>query len=410
MKRFDDKLSDRVREEFDRYDEPFDQEAWQRLSKRLDQPVRSRKTLLWGRLGQAAAVLLLVASAVSMYFLMPGTDDHLADVLLSAKPMESLGAALPVGEDKSLGIRQVTYSELGELQLGIAMSEEDIPAEDPGIATRPVNRMIAMAPALTAPDPMKNAIQRIDDQDPHFYGDRESHNLTMLPDKEFDPPTQQGLRWNMLAGSHATYAENQLASGLGIGAGVMAEYPLTPALSLSSGLILSHSSFSVKEMPVESYIEESEVGHASFIRFDIYGDHTYSHYAADLPLNMKVRLWERPGHKLSLQTGVSTLFYFQQHVEGVNTIYAKDYVELPGGMHVNTSTNISHQEFTADDVIVSNHLDPARILNVSFLYETGIQRRGLSIEPYVKLPLGPVSGHQLRFGRGGVNIRYRIFN
>jgi|GEM_PF-3775884 len=412
MKRFDEKLSDRIREEFDRYDEPFDQEGWDRLSMRLDQAGRSRKTLLFSRLGQAAAVLLLVASAVYMFVMKPDTDDHLADVPAMAMPMEPLDAALPVAADRSLDIRPATYSVTRDPQQVIAIAKEDVPAADPGpgIAERPVSSMIAMAPALAAPDPVKPPILHIAGHDAHFYGDRDSHSLAMLPGRELDPPAREGVRWNMLVGSHATYAENQLASGLGIGAGVMAEYPLTSSLSLSSGLVLSHSNFSVKEMPVESYIEESDVGHASFVRFDIYGDHTYRHYAADVPLNLKVRLWERPGHALSLQTGVSTLFYFQQHVEGVNTIYAKDYVELPGGMHVNTSTDISHQEFTADDVIVSNHLDPARILNVSFLYETGIQRRGLSIEPYVKLPLGPVSGHQLRFGTGGVNIRYHIFN
>ncbi len=410
MKPFDEKLSDRVRDAFDRYDEPFDQEAWERLSTRLDQPGRSRKVPLLRRLGQAAAVLLLVVSAVYMYLLMPETDDYMVDVPATVMPMETLDAALPVAAERPLVIKPMKEILAGGLQHIITVTEEEIPTVAPKIAPRPVSRMLTIAPGLPVEDPINTGMLRIAVHETFVLSDVADHSLAMLPEKDFDAGTHERVRWNMLVGSHATFAENQLASGLGIGAGVMAEYPLTSSLSISSGLMLSHSNFSVEEMPVESYTEESDVGHASFVRFDVYGDHTYRHYTADIPLNLKLRLWERPGHAFSLQTGVSSLFYFEQHVEGVNTIYAKDYVELEGGMHVNTSTDISHQEFTADDLNVSNHLDPGRILNVSLLYETGFQRRALSIEPFVKLPLGPVSGHQLRFGRGGVNIRYHIFH
>ncbi len=218
------------------------------------------------------------------------------------------------------------------------------------------------------------------------------------------------VQWSLLAGSHVTYAENQVAEGVGFGAGVVAEYTVLPAVAVSSGLVLSHNRFSVEEMPVDKYTEQADYGALAFVQFEVFGDHTYRHYVADVPLNVRIGVWERSQRALSVYAGVSSLLYFGQTVEGENTVYATGFADVDGAFVAHESAEIGRHAFSAGEPNIGSRFDPFRVINFSVAYETSLGGNALSVEPFVKIPVQPVSGHQLRFGNGGINIRYRLFN
>lgn len=409
MKPFDEKLSDHIREQFDQYDEPFDHQAWQKLQARLGRKKRSRTLVVMQGLGRAAAAVLLLISLFFIYRNVFWMDDPVMIASHDISPMEAVSIVLPAVHGRKPIQYQTSFTHYlnekleGLLQAGKPIESDRKPTAGPQIA-----QLDALTPNIN-PAKKKHLFDKVfaDLAKASVPGDFTPLTATQPLAKKDDDPGRS-IHWSLFVGSNMTYAENQLASGIGLGAGVLTEYSLTSFLSISSGLILAHQHFSVDNLPLDSFTHPPEIQGMAFTKIEIFGDHTYKHYTADIPVNLKIGLLNRSRHKLFVYAGVSSLLFFGQTVEGMNTVYATDYFEVNGDLQFHSITQIDWFEITADLLDISSRFDLARMLNVSIAYESSIKGNSFTIEPFVKIPLAPVSAHQLKLGTGGINLRYHI--
>jgi len=237
--------------------------------------------------------------------------------------------------------------------------------------------------------------------DPRLAGDGPADISLPSHEKQREKP----LSWGLAAGSMMTYAEQQLAGGLGFSAGVTSAYRVTNRVSIASGLLLAYQQFEVESTPLVTMSAGKEYARTDMASVRTTADHSYEMLALDIPLNLQIRLPGAGSGRWYVSTGLSSLLYLQQQLSGVETSYVETNYLDPA------RNTLVYNSFTSSVAVSSNsapfsHFDFARLLNLSAGYAIRQEKTTTIIEPFVKLPLGSISSRKLKMGMGGVSLRF----
>jgi hypothetical protein len=427
MKPFEQKLTDEINRVFDAYQEPVDENAWSTMRGALLQRRRRRRLLWWRAI--AAGLLLLIAGTT--LWLWPRQ---------SPAPTSNLAA---VGElEAASGIDNNPKDTLATIHSGIDPILENhtpdptahhgahpsLPAYSPQaallLATKAASDSSQLRPGLadqyagtvhsstwtSSPAPMA------------LLPTSTPHALLSAPGLILSPPTitvrgeavdssdeKQVARWSIdvRAGVYGSAIGSQIPTGQGLQGGGVLHYHLSSRWSLGIGLLADHHRF------------EDRGEHASTDQLEFSVENLQTQGALQRVETLSTRLrWTaletplliswHPGNKgYTLTAGMSSLLFLDQRIWQDQRRTAVTLLTDPNTFESEAfvvSTEIqSYRRMRAGE-----HIDFLRYIHLSAGIPLQIQGLGLRLEPYLRLPLGPVSSGGVRPAMLGVQVGYPL--
>ena len=430
MKPFDDKFADNVREVFDNYQEPADEQAWLQMKSRLQGKQRTKKLMPVYFLRAAAVILLLLVPAF-LWIYRPGSESAIR-MAEEVQHREADDVDAVVIQDETMSPDQ-------------AGKDDSNVSEKPLLATAPVDftetkksdtlhqedelfpvSSIDEAQSLPEATPMDvlAASQEVENDTP-------PEEITELPVVVSDTSQpvyseediiRDNLAWQELsatreshievaAGSMKTWSPGEVAGGVGFSAGVARLWDLGSNFSFSGGstLVYNRINLSNTSSYYKSYADFYSPGNISFdgaetiTILDEQVDTDLEFLAIDFPLNFRYKVMETRNKSLYVSAGLSSFLYLQQSYTQ-QTEYLAEYTHAS----FTGARTLSVENTVSNDVSPLGRFDLARFLNLSAGY--GIERRNFSfvIEPYVKLPVAEVTSLNMSIGMAGVSLKYKF--
>lgn len=425
----DNMLASRIKQVFDEFEDPGANAGWEQLRKKY--PERNRRPLLlW--LSSAAAVLVLVTG------------------LLFINKQETPPAIKPVKEQKVLeqGDKSIHKDKLDSsgsphtvkksvFDQGIAAASTPTIADDASSET--AETLIAALPLLPEDEgslieplaeqfPEKDRISALADEIPLANTTKLAIKNSQVFEKirieqaekptyvkQFNPkPVEiekkseavnakgKKLALSVFAGSHFNFAEGS-ENQLNFGAGFTSDVRLSRNLKLSTGISIASNSLNydsgqdVPESAASSFNSVApSTGQSSSRDLTTITRYSASLLALDIPVNIKYQ-FAPESDKIYVLAGLSSGTY-------LNETYGYQY------RNFSTASGIYSSQAKAQEIKKQlNDFDFARTLNLSFGISTPFGKtQTISIEPFIKYPLGGLGSEDLKFGSTGINLKVRF--
>ena len=421
----DKMLASRIKQVFEDFEDPTADAGWKELRKKY--PGRKRRPLiLW--LSSAAALFIL---ATGLWFadqpgqlvtIKPAKDEKALVKLKTAPVAKSEKAEKTVIAKKEISDRT---PEQGTVAIPPVKEHEEQPLSD---VLSPVDEQPTLA--LTVPVDAQDQIQKDapahelpadlhpSKDAPLVLKGREGFPLIAIDPvkkptyiKEFNPepietedkdensdPKSKKLALSVFAGSYFNYSEGS-ENQLNFGAGFVSDIRLSKNLKLSTGMSIASNSLnydSAQDLPSHAYASFASSKDASSGNLTTITSYHASLLTLDIPVNIKYQFVPE-SDKFYVSAGLSSGTY-------LNETYAYQY------RNFSTATG-SYVSQTQDQKIKKqlNDFDLGRTLNLSLGISTGFGKtQVISIEPFMKYPLGGLGSENLRFGSAGVNLKLRF--
>jgi hypothetical protein len=234
-------------------------------------------------------------------------------------------------------------------------------------------------------------------------------NQTTTPAEVKKQTADKRVKFGVYAATYFNYAKGS-DNEFNIGAGLATEIRITGNLKLLTGIAISQNSLNYRSaIPVTAnyYLATSISSNTNSIAYSppVNGSvltNTLRNYQAslvglDIPLNLKYQLGKGDTY---ISAGVSSGTYINETYQ-----YTYDVVN-------SSSANASLAPSAPQNSKTQNtfgSFDLARTLNFSF--GTGVslgKKNRLIVEPFLKYPLDGLGSQQLKFGAGGVNLKFNF--
>jgi hypothetical protein len=219
--------------------------------------------------------------------------------------------------------------------------------------------------------------------------------------------TDKAVRFGVYAATYFNYAKGS-NNQLNVGAGVSSDIKLSKNLNLSTGVAIAQNSLSyANQTPVNSpqlsATAAPKVGNFSAAAanesFFSAAIPTVKNYNAslvglDVPINLKYEFDpEKSGTYVSLGLSSGTF---------INETYTYSYNQTApfSANSAQVADQSTHESF--------NSFYFAKTLNFSFGTGYALGRNKLIIEPFLKYPLDGLGSEQLKFGAGGINLKFNF--
>lgn len=432
---FDKKLAERIVQVFDKYEDGSADQGWEQLRLKYQAPQRRSSVVYW--LGSAAAILLLIAGVWLFY-----PNNEKIQLASKEQPKETVlpqenDPSEPGEEDLNKADEPAAVSKKREENaLYVARSVEknnelNLPAEE-----QPVSVSLTMSSAkdtLTAIASEQVPViasadipEQIREQAPAVSGEvrrpqvnvvAESYDELQQAKRELlakegsnnkEKSKDSKLSFSLYAGSYVSYAEGS-KSRVNTGVGISSELGLTSKLKLTTGISIAQNSLRydsrIPEQAAASFLSSTMStsqnlmvagpdAKVSAINYSIHG-YDASLMGLDVPVNLKYTFFEKKD-QLYVVAGLSSNFFFDEtytYDYGYNSIHGSSVESFP---NEKTTTNTSSFDF-------------ARMLNLSvgYGYPVGKQSK-LSLEPFLKYPLGGLGSQDIRFSSAGLNLKWNF--
>jgi hypothetical protein len=223
----------------------------------------------------------------------------------------------------------------------------------------------------------------------------------------------KAVDFGVYAATYLNYAKGS-SSQLNVGAGVTSDIKLSRNLNLSTGVTIAQNTFSYgNQLPPDNNVRLNAAAVAPAATASVAasylaasGQNIYSavtpslkNYNAslvglDVPVNLKYEFNpEKSPTYISIGLSSGTF---------INETYTSTYnYSLPFAANVSSTSDQSvHQSF--------NSFYFAKTLNFSFGTGYSVGRNQLIIEPFLKYPLDGLGSEQIKFGAGGVNLKFNF--
>ncbi len=207
--------------------------------------------------------------------------------------------------------------------------------------------------------------------------------------------------------SVSNYSSDGTGSGVNLGGGIAAAYHISDKIRVTTGVIIAKQS--IDYAPENNY-EMAYADYAEFNSANIADNQVIenvsssasevSFVAIDIPLNVQFK-----HNRVSFSTGFSSLLYIQEKYNRTyNAVVSnKTYNNDTRSYHIYNSVETISKDETSEPF---NRFDFARLLNVSVGYDIPMAKGGITVEPYLKYPLGKIGSREVTMGAGGVALRY----
>ena len=413
----DKKLRSKIRQVFDDFEEPGADAGWKELRKKF--PANKRKPLFFW-LGSAAAVLLL---GTGLWFFDQNSNSETQ--ALTRKPIKNEKLIVQEKKIEKSNHQRDTHS----------FFKQELPQGSPAKTNSSTNPIVIyqpseiirqsgdtaqiIEPALAATHPIlqtektpdnisakatqnteKIAIKKVEENTPAQFLQPKSAAMkdqnTSQNNAAKKNKKEQKMAYSVFAGTYLNYSRGS-ENKMNFGAGFISDIRLSKNLKLSTGLSLASNSLSYNnnKLPenASASLNSADVSKGNpFITKSISG-YTADLLMLDIPINIKYQFVPE-SDKFYVSGGLSSGTYLAE-------TYKYEY------RNFNSSAG-SFDNRTQDQKIKKqlNDFDLGRTLNLSLGLSTGFGKtQTISIEPFVKYPLGGLGSENLRFGSTGINLR-----
>jgi hypothetical protein len=447
MKPFDEKFADNVREVFDAWHEPVDEQAWQEMKSRL---TKSKKTSLFilvpAYMKYAAAAVVLLVASITLWQILPTSDinenqlsqrteitpyiesdthsgitenstdndpntlsqkQDLAKHHLADKTERKISSKKSTDESFAETIHKPVMVSSPNLQIG---STSDIPGMRDNLSHLPeqIDLILDESPLEIPTNP--ELAQEMPNQNVIDDAQIIAYNLSLIKNQERNHASKPGIEFS--AGSMKTYSTAEVAGGMGYSAGITGNWPLSDRFSIGSGGVLVYNQFSLNEPDAATRINKDFANSPELdlsSGYNIIGQKTYAdveYMAIDIPVNFRYKVSDIANGKLFVSAGLSSLLYLQQNYtqnSDVTAFYVRN--DTYGNQYLGSeSTKLS----TSTEFDAFKRLDLGRYLNFSVGYMINREKNSLLVEPFIKYPLGDVTSMNLQIGMAGITLKYHF--
>ena len=432
---FDKKFAERIVQVFDEYEDDSADQGWEQLRLKY-QPAKRRSAVTYW-LGSAAAILLLIAGVWLFY-----PKDDKTELASHEKPQvapspQHKGLPEPGNEAPALTDITTVETESGsERTLYATRANErhielNLPAEEQAVTlsvavsaakdTLPatVLEQSAMIASTDTKEQKQEPASTITSEARRSrpaailenYDQLQQAKRELLADdgsRGQEKSKDSKLSFSLYAGSHVSYAAGS-KSRVNTGVGISSELDLTSKLKLTTGVSIAQNSLRydsrIPEQAAASFLSSTMStsqnlmvagpdAKTSAINYSIHG-YDASLMGLDVPVNLKYTFFEKKD-ELYVVAGLSSNFFFDE-------TYTYDY-------GYNSIHDSSVESFPNEKTITStSSFDFARMLNLSvgYGYSVGKQSK-LSLEPFLKYPLGGLGSQDIRFSSAGLNLKWNF--
>lgn len=443
----DRELTDKISQVFDNFEDPNAQYGWRELRKKYPGSGKQPVILWWA---SAAAVLLVLCG---LWFIAPisnindtlvkkpphsqSMDGDLIDKEVSSERSDNIENNSPIpapventdemqyktppetriSRENNLPERspknQVQDAELSSSALSGRISQSDIElsAVTPFVNVhRNKENDNTLLISREEPDPKQNSLSFRDSMVDLAAGklarlaqgaavDEHAHQVVQVPYNSRKSRSETNA-FSVFAGSFFNYSLGSETT-LSFGAGFTSDIRIASNLKISTGLALAKNTLTFNNgVPSSSTSRRAYDAVPSFVHNNGFASNsltTVTKYnanllALDIPINMKYLIIPKD-NKLYMSAGLSSGTYLHEN-------YSLEYRHYsPSGTYLNQNQGVE----------VENQLqtfDFASTLNISFGYSANFGKaQNVTIEPFLKYPLGGLGSENLKFGAAGVNLK-----
>ncbi|MCO4293641.1 PorT family protein [Solitalea sp. MAHUQ-68] len=411
--RFDKILSNHIRSVFDNYEDHSANEGWDQLLMQRQKANSKKKRIIpiwiWTVTG-TAAILALFALNLDLanqksIFTSPQLEVKIVkskNISKSAKSLTKLHASIQLpkskvkveannGRPNALTAPALEALALENIENAFVEELEKIPA----VEINQLSQHISQHPDLNLVErsPIRALNNKIEIK-PEFVKEYIAG--------ETQQKRRRNIDYSVMAGSFMSYANGTENNGLGYKAGLDLNIPLTSRVQLNTGLNLG-------QQTLEFSGNNADLPASIAAKMNAYDDnpgvvsspdsYKANMVAIDLPVNVRVA-FPSANYTFFVSGGFSSYSY-------VNDSYSASYYSYPFG----TGTGVRTRESLNIDNSGSlfSRIDWFRTLNMSAGIDCKLGKKQLSIEPYLKYPLGGLGADQIRWNSIGVNLKFSFW-
>jgi hypothetical protein len=446
---FDKKLTNHIREVFDNYEHPDAGRGWEQLRKKLPAEQKSNKVAwLWW---SSAAAVIIVFLGIGLWYTNPAkTTNNLAlkpaakkqqhattpaqtkDTITTA-PVQHLNTqepviaqneapvynrpfVLPVVPPGGVPPTQTENVTVGHPQPGfnntqtnaIAQTNTRVNNAKPLIDSQKVNHTITGQPQMAATQPAVNAEQANTPVTANSMAKKQKTLTDMLAENSLNTTAKKNstakqadkkVNFSVYAATYFNYAEGS-ANQINAGAGFTSDFKLSKRLKLSTGVALAQNSLSYNAGPPQAANSlmaaapalNRENSFATAAVLPVFKNYNASLVGLDIPINIKYE-FNPDKTDAFISAGLSS-----------GTFIDESYTYRYGYGNGATVNDNAVQQQTSHNSF--NNFYFGKMLNLSFGLGYPVGGNRLIIEPFVKYPLGGLGAQDIRFGSGGVNLKF----
>ena len=449
---FDEDLRSHIRKVFEQYDEPSAAEGWSLLRKKF--PGREkRRPIAWIWWSAAALLLLFIGIGLWRYEgsyrpeitrvnpkksskhenLMAATGNAATNPkirgtvnppaivretvktsvdsknkkpkdLITAIKGKQLGNQVSLSPEKSLPVPAPGQNEIAN---GYAAKTADSIKSIPALPGAAGDTPFATVNSNARPAPSR--ANKADTPKRSIY----SMFAATPPKKEKSPDRKPLIRLGVYAATYVSYASGSSNQG-NLGAGFTADLRITKNLKLVSGVGVLHNSLIfnnsvpttvAQNVVLPTYSYAGYLAPATPSAFNVkdaanvaslpaFKNYDASMYGLDIPVNLRYD-FNPQKNNLYIMAGLSSGTYINE-----SYTYKYNYPDLSSPSLQQTQDETSRRSFD------SFYFGKVVNFAVGFAYPLG--RNNLILEPFLKYPLDGLGSQNIRFGSGGINLKFNF--
>jgi hypothetical protein len=363
-------------------DIPFNEQDWEKMSRKLDIQSSRRRMPVWLMWGSAAAAILII-SLFWIFFQAGVTGKKQPQSQIAKQKQSGAGKNTPDQDVKAkvetdnANNKQSKAGTQNNKKTFEAPAYAQNAAKGDTVIQQPLEAISTGQIALNAQPSAATAVQIPLDTTiittlPMTTAPNDSYAAVVKDVKKkmkTDSRRKPGLTLSAMIAPDISYAESSLASKVSSNAGLLATYGFSPKLSLTTGAIYSNKFYNSNVSGVNPY-------NASGAEYQV----NASCNVLDIPLNVNYKFVDKKNYAVSVNTGLSSYLMLK---EKYNYIYPQ------AGSAANV---ISYQVSNQNKHIMG-------VANVAISVERKITPNlSIGVQPFMKLPLTGI-------GVGDANLR-----
>ncbi|MEO6283195.1 MAG: outer membrane beta-barrel protein [Dyadobacter sp.] len=214
------------------------------------------------------------------------------------------------------------------------------------------------------------------------------------------PNHSSRLGYSMVLNQNVNRATSSLP-GYSFGLGGLADIPLSKKIDLSTGLSFGQQSLRIQKEKVAFSQAQSGIPHLDQV------DYRWLH--AEIPLNVRYRMLPARKWNIYVSGGLSALGTFGQKFDYTysNSRVLTTVTYLENGSPIVKTQTLEETSVVRDDR-VRDKFGFGSTINFALGFDYPWNATNLSVEPFVKYPIGTLTSENLQFLSLGIQLRWSI--
>lgn len=386
--KFNRKLSEKIRKEFENYSVPYNAENWEKLEQRLFSIRRKRALRYTVSIAACVGLILVLIDLTGIYQRMFSNKQISRDITDHTIESRKL---FHTGSD-SMKITRQKDSRLTELT-AIILYADDIIHKEIEVQQRETSETIVMSDETVKNTYSPIVNNQLRSRQPEQLKINSVLSPGIMYSQSVSEKRNKQIKLGVVLSPQVFHAADDYTTEINFAGGITSEFPLFTQLALDVGVLLSSQHIGI-DREIENPWKNELYGSAQSKKTDV------QLLALDIPINIKYDLVDNPGSSLFVSAGISSMLYFKENY--TNEYYSENILAIDE----NAERNITVYKEEEKSIPAFNRVDVAKILNVSlgimYRFRNGMD---IQIEPFIKYPLAPVTSENIKLGSGGILFR-----